>query len=94
MPTVHCKKCNNKPFESLSDLRVHQWKEHKEFYSRSGNKKAKAWTEEQRKKYKATMKARKNGHISVEQLLERLRKQRSFMDDVVSLVESIARSKA
>lgn len=100
---VHCLKCNNKEFPDISSLRKHQWAEHKKMFQNAGKptKKAK-WSRAQRAKYKATI-AAKNGSVrgflngaipnnkemSAREVLDELKKQRDFMNDIVDMVENL-----
>lgn len=73
--TLHCNICKDKPeFQNVSELRSHQWSTHRDLYKNVG---------------RALNAAKKNGHVTAEDLLERLKQQRDFMNDIVDLVEGM-----
>lgn len=104
MPSTmyNCRKCENTKFTTINDLRKHQWSEHRETFAKliqagqKHNKKKGKWSKEQRARYKATMALRAQHEVyvngtpmSAAQLLDKLKMQRNFMNDVVSLVEGL-----
>lgn len=106
MKNFHCKKCNNKPFDTIHALRKHQWTEHRDSYKNM--KGPGKWSVAQRKKFKISLAARKearkelvrlepiltNGfkkEMTAAQLLTKLIQQKQFMNDVVQLVEGLIR---
>lgn len=88
----HCKKCGNKAFASMSELRKHQWKAHREFYAKMTEKRVanKRTAEVSVRQVIDTMKP----EMTARELLSKLVNQRDFMRDVVSMVEGIISSGA
>lgn len=92
---VHCKKCGGIGFQSISALRVHQWKTHPESYDnlRLAAKKidrkaiAKA-IKRRRHKALAKLEVLTNGHgpLSAAQLLAQLKEQQKLINDTVNIV--------
>ena len=92
MKPLHCKLCNGKEFKTTSDLRKHQWSEHRDLYKNIGG--GKGWSKEQHAKFKNTLALKKalqvgNGNLSGQDLLERLKEQQRFINDAVALVEGL-----
>ena len=82
---VHCKKCDNESFATLSALRKHQWSKHRDLYAKVGKSK-----NERRAKFKATILGRKNGSDqSAMELLADLKKQQDFIGEVIDLLEGM-----
>lgn len=80
--TFRCKLCgNDTEFASISDLRKHQWESHRDLYKNVSGRHLNA--------AKIAKKAKTNGHVTAEDLLERLKQQRDFMNDIVDLVEGM-----
>ena len=72
---VHCRQCEDKPsFGSLGELRKHQWAVHKQYKNIGKNR-------------MPTVKL--NGHVSAQDLLEKLKAQRDFITDAIDLVEGL-----
>ena len=72
-----CKKCDIR-FRKTSSLRKHQWKEHREYYANTGHR------------GKDIVKVDDTvPPLLASGLLEALKKQKIFINDVVSLVEAM-----
>lgn len=101
---AHCKLCGGLPFASLSEVRKHQWAEHRDiFKDKNGSYKIGKIT---RKRSKDLVKMKKEleaipvvrtepgtGEMTVSQLMVKLKHQRDFMIDVVVLIEGLSRTK-
>lgn len=82
--TVHCKVCDGKSFPNVSSLRKHQWAEHREIYAKVT---ASAMNQKNRQRQRQRTTVQRNGNITTDQLLDRLKAQRDFMKDIVDMVE-------
>ena len=78
----HCNACNN-DFKDISELRKHQWAAHKTFYKNNTKKRM------ANKAAKTLPSVKMNGNLSAQDLLERLKIQRDFMNDIVDMVEGM-----
>lgn len=90
---AHCKRCGNKAFPGLSELRKHQWKAHRDFYAKMTEKRVankQLVTVRDVIDAKAIIDAKPE--MTARQLLAKLVSQRDFMRDVVSMVEGIISS--
>jgi hypothetical protein len=84
---ITCKQpqCDHKQFRTISALRKHQWKEHRDLYANVNMVKA--------REVKAREVIRHPGQhlekpkMTVEELLVGLKRQQSFVNDVVALIE-------
>jgi hypothetical protein len=74
---VHCKQCGNKPFNSISLLRKHQWAAHPKSYAAVG------YSHKNGQELVKTVKVQ----MTASELLDKLKEQQRFMNDVVNLIE-------
>lgn len=90
---VHCKKCDQvRYFKTISELRKHQWRKHKELYTRMGEvREAKKQKKELVPIVHVLQPTNPNGEMTVSTLLGKLKEQRDFMVNVVSMIENMVK---